>query len=302
MTYSGSDVSVTEDLIAVSPAKPAQKRKKGTDQSGTVTKDDMKRYMDQLSESLGARLDRNFASLASDVREVRRVAEDASHQTGELAQELATLKEDLDARIEAKVRELTPPRAMLPQAQASSSGSSSTSRVNPQRLVINGWSTPQHRSTLIAEVNTILSRASEKEDIKRILQGVTISAPKVRGKTVLVDLLPPHRASEIKSELLDAFLANNLKVKTDRTMEERQRSSTLVAAARAMDVYLTEKGRERSEICWSDGIVWVDDIKAGQYVRASAAWTWNIEDLAAVLTQEELNKLKALRLGGMPRG
>eukprot|EP00971_Amphidinium_carterae_P025029 494160-Amphidinium_carterae.1 len=228
MTQNGSDVPVSEDFIAVSPAKPAQKRRKGNVRSGTVTKDDMKRYMDQLSESLQGGFDRNFASLANDVRGVHTLAEDA--------------------------------------------------------FVINGWSTPQHRSTLIVEVNTILSRALEEEDTKLILQRVTISAPKVRGKIALVDLLPPHRAFEVKSVLQDAFLANDLKARIDRTMEERLRSSTLVAAARAMDVYLTEKGRERSEICWSDGIVWADDIKAGQYIRAGAIWTWNIKDSAAILT------------------
>eukprot|EP00971_Amphidinium_carterae_P343990 6484082-Amphidinium_carterae.1 len=148
----------------------------------------------------------------------------------------------LDDKIEAKIRSLTPPAT--PRSATSSASASSSASANPSRLVFTGWKEACHRSDLLEQVTRILDVATQSDaDLSHRLGKYTLSAPKVFGKTVLVDL-ESTRAADIKESLQKAAekCDTSIKVKVDRPLAERIRSSSLVTMAKAADALLHQRG------------------------------------------------------------
>eukprot|EP00971_Amphidinium_carterae_P230029 4565549-Amphidinium_carterae.3 len=182
---------------------------------------------------------------------------------------------------------------------------SADAQANPRRYVITGWTDKTHRTSIVEQVQTILTRASATDDqIARELVDSKLSAPKVYGKVALIDISKPSQA--FHSQLGPHFEEQGLRIRKDRPVQERLRSGQLVTVAKTADRMLAERSRDQSsesdtpalktEICFSDGIVWLHmggtGHELGRFDRPTQKWIWS-RHLADLFSAEEIAKLQA---------
>eukprot|EP00971_Amphidinium_carterae_P025324 500001-Amphidinium_carterae.1 len=131
-----------------------------------------------------------------------------------------------------------------------------------------------------------------------------LSAPKVYGKVALVDIGKPSLA--LHTHLGAFFEEKGLRIRKDRPVQERFRSGQLVTVAKTADRILAERSPEqasergtfglKTEICFSDGIVWLHTEESGhelgRFDRPTQRWTWS-QHLADLFSAEEIAKLQA---------
>eukprot|EP00971_Amphidinium_carterae_P327383 6458713-Amphidinium_carterae.1 len=261
-------------------------RRKRRVSGGALSKHDLDAGLEQLA----TKLEKSFEKFSSDVAKefvvVRSIAE-AAKDTAERAASSADRLSSEVQELRAKVRELslTPPATPRLASHPGAIGPGDT-QANPRRYVITGWKEKTHRNQIVGQVQAILTRASTSdEQIAKELADFKLSAPKVYGKVALIDICKPSQA--LHSHLGTHFEEQGLRIRRDRPVQERLRSGQLVTVAKTADCILAERSRDqesdtpalKTEICFSDGIVWLHIAgtghELGRFDRPTQKWTWH---------------------------
>mmetsp|Transcript_58227 Transcript_58227/g.107504 ORF Transcript_58227/g.107504 Transcript_58227/m.107504 type:complete len:308 (-) Transcript_58227:575-1498(-) len=279
-----------DDELQLVSAKGPRKRRV----SEGLTRHDLAEAMDRLGATLTSKLDQSFdrfrGEVSRDIAGVRHLAQSANTLAEQAKQTTEHLTQELE-QVKRQLRELS----VTPPATPRSNRAVVDTEIKKNRLVFTGWAKEHHRTELLAAVGAILQRATAANpQLVHSLEGHSMHAPKVYGKTVLLDMREA-RAMDVLP-LVKPFVMEPIKLKVDRPLSERIRSQVLVSVAKSVDsihsMHAQGDDFKRAEICWGDGLVWYNAHKLGQYSRPSGAWTWNDDQLAVVFTAEEITKLK----------
>eukprot|EP00971_Amphidinium_carterae_P311805 6197698-Amphidinium_carterae.1 len=77
-----------------------------------------------------------------------------------------------------------------------------------------------------------LRSAAQGEHVEKLVKEIRVSAPRVYGKIVLLDVPEGFNVQEAKAKLEGHFQAKSLKLKGDRSPAERHRTACLVSGAK----------------------------------------------------------------------